>query len=219
MATQIKSPEKAYLENGTMRQNRIWLKQEIKHSDTFIDVGAHIGALFTPIVEITKPKRSIAFEPTPDSFEYLKENTKHLKNCEIYQKAAGNINGKLPFYEASIGSPSNTFKERFEDKRKPKWDVDVIKLDSLDIDGEFVMKLDAELSEREVWEGLGRNKEKLRSACIEIFNDAYKDIGIDVAPFLRQIRKDGFNIYNHSLEPLSDRFILFCPIIDIIVKR
>ena len=56
--------------------------------DVVVDAGAHVG-LFTvkASLQVGKQGKVYAFEPEPENFSLLRENTKGLKNVKIFQKA------------------------------------------------------------------------------------------------------------------------------------
>ena len=60
--------------------------------DIVVDAGACFGA-FTVLASQVAAK-VYSFEPHPENFMLLKENTKDLKNVEIYNCALGKYNGE-----------------------------------------------------------------------------------------------------------------------------
>lgn len=213
----FKTPDPAYLDNGTMQANKDWLLENVTEEDTFIDIGAHIGCVFIPVVGERKPKRALAFEPTPEVFKMLELNCKQVKNYELYNKAVSNKSGVEKFYEADWGSPSNTLVDRFEGKLEP-YDMQVVALNDIRLDGPIVIKMDAELSEPKIWEGMSNHYSKIKAVCMEIFVEAYYKAGVDFNPMLKMIRDAGFGIYDHAGREISDEQIQHTPILDVIIR-
>lgn len=216
----IEASEAAYCDNGNMAEIIDWLVKTVTHEDTFVDVGAHVGCMFIPTVTETKPKRAIAIEPTPETFGFLKKNCKQLKvPYELCNMAVSDKTGETMMYDCSWGSPSNTLKDRWEGKHPATIPVKTIALGDMKLDGPIVLKIDAELSEPEVWEGLRPHFSKIRAIIMEMFIDGYDGAGIKIEPFIEQIRKDGFEIYNLDEKPMSDTDILISGKTDVILKN
>ena len=63
-----------------------------------IDCGAHIGAFSIMCAQYFKNSEIIAFEPNPDSFNYLDENARRFGRIEALNKAVALTNGALNLY-------------------------------------------------------------------------------------------------------------------------
>ncbi len=222
MSYTIKTPHQNYLDNGTMQPTIKWLKQNVTKEDVFIDVGAHIGAVFVEVAGTTNPKIAIAFEPTPEACGYLRENCNQLgANVEVNEAAVSNEDGEGHLYEADWGSPSNSMIDRFKGTR-PAIKVKTVRLDSFKAvldDHPIVIKIDAELSEPQVWEGMKGILPQVKAVCMELFFEAYRDVKIDIEPFLNQIREDGFKIYTFNGKEMLNEELLGYDILDVVIKR
>ncbi len=215
----IDTPDEIYLDNGTMKESIAWLIDNVTEEDIFIDVGAHIGCVFVPVVGTKKPFRALAFEPAEETFEFLERNCRQLGRYEIYNKAVSNFTGEGEMYDADWGSPSHSIIDRFEGKR-PTFPIDVIRLNDIEFeDRPIVMKIDAELSEPEVWDGMTKLFPQIKGICMELFNEAYKAVNISVTPFLEKIRENGFSIFNFKEEPMTNKQILSLRQVDVIIKK
>lgn len=90
----------------------IWLKDvyekhyKVKPGDVVIDIGAHIGSF--AVFAATKGAKVYAYEPTPKTFELLRENAKgHAitpRNLAVSDKAS-----EVLMIEVEGGSSGNTF--------------------------------------------------------------------------------------------------------------
>ena len=77
----------------------VW-RQQLR---TAIDIGAWKGPWTT--WWSSKVKTIEAFEPNPDIFPNLKQNTNKLKNCTIHNTALGDTTGKVSMqYETHTGT-------------------------------------------------------------------------------------------------------------------
>jgi len=64
----------------------------IKEKGTVVDAGANVG-VFSIFAAIRHPDSTIyAFEPTPSTFEALKENTKYYPNIKVFNCGLGEKN-------------------------------------------------------------------------------------------------------------------------------
>lgn len=228
MSNEIKleTPNEAYLDNGGMKEIIQWLQSVVTEEHIFIDIGAHIGAIFVPVVKETRPKNAFAFEPTPETFEFLEKNCKTNLDTPylLHNNAISNVTKDDLMYDCSWGSPSNTLIDRFEGKLKPTIPVKLIRLDEMFNEktigeNKFILKIDAELSEPEVWEGMRSMFPSIDGIIMEIFSEAFENAGKDISKFLDQIRADDFQIYDIYGEHLvSNSRIIKMRKTDIVLK-
>lgn len=211
-----------------MAEIKEWLSRVITENHVFIDVGAHIGCVFVKTVEKAKPFKAIAFEPTSESFDFLKKNCEAFLDpgtYELHNAAVTDQTGETFMYDCSWGSPSNTLKDRFEGKHKPTIPVKTIRLDDLEIpkDRRIILKVDAELSEPEVWRGMQKLLPQVDAMVMEIFAHGYPGADIHLLDMIKEIREAGFNIYNINTgsykERISDEQIIRSGKTDIIIQR
>ena len=106
----------------------VW-RQQLR---TAIDIGAWKGPWTT--WWSSKVKTIEAFEPNPDIFPNLKQNTNKLKNCTIHNTALGDTTGKVSMqYETHTGTChvkdyNGSINLRTHDSYNFQ-DVDIIKID------------------------------------------------------------------------------------------
>jgi len=78
------------------------LVSELEPSDTFVDVGAHVGAFSLPIARHLKNGRVFAFEPAPDTAALLQRNadTNGLRTLTVVKTALGAGEGVVDLRES-----------------------------------------------------------------------------------------------------------------------
>jgi len=82
--------------------------KNLKENDIFYDIGSNYG-FYTFLADEFIAKGEIhAFEPQEDVFDYLRKNTKLLKNCFINKIALSDTIGKLYLYIMENYSGGNT---------------------------------------------------------------------------------------------------------------
>lgn len=64
---------------------------------TVLDIGANVGHMAVLYSRIFKNSRIFAFEPYPQSVEYLRQNTSNKKNVEVANIGLSDAEGKLNF--------------------------------------------------------------------------------------------------------------------------
>ena len=161
-----------------------------KHS-IIIEIGANDGADSLKLINIVKPKKLYCFEPHPKAIQKFKERMKGIKNCELFDYAISNKNGKIDFHLAegnwnnspmdwgsSILKPKNITKDfpfiSYENKIKvktitlDKW-VEKHNIEKIDF-----MWVDIEGAEREfIQGGLETLNKKVKYLYIEVCDKEY----------------------------------------------
>lgn len=141
-------------------EEREWLMNELKFTDTFYDIGANIG-LFT-LLAAEKCAEVIAFEPTSDTYTLLTENValnNNPKNITLINAAASDQDGEQDIYVLTNGKDAwNSMAVKPEEGQ---YRVDKIKTVSVDalvnskqIPPPRVVKIDVEGWELHVLRGL-----------------------------------------------------------------
>ena len=144
-----------------------------KEGDVFIDIGAHLGFYSLLVARLVGEQGKVySFEPTPRTFEFLKENVSVTSNIVINQAAVLNKEGLISFvdYGPKYGA-FNTFKKRTSEdlgflKKKQKFiEVKAVVLDKYcrenNIQPTFI-KIDAEGAEYLILQGISYILNSLR---------------------------------------------------------
>ena len=74
------------------------------HKPLVIDAGANVGSFTIEIKRAFPEARVIAFEPNPETYQKLKENTKRLHRVRLFQKALSDKNGTTTFFKWRSGT-------------------------------------------------------------------------------------------------------------------
>ncbi len=134
-----------------------FLVRLLKEGDTFLDVGAHVGTYTVLASKLVGSSGKVySFEPTPRTFDTLKNNSTVRSNISVYNNAIMDKSSTIEFFDYGPKfSAFNTFKKRndenieFRDKVE-KISVQTISLDEFcrekNIKPDFV-KIDAEGAE------------------------------------------------------------------------
>jgi len=84
-----------------------FFRRYIKPGMLVLDIGAHIGYYTRLFSQLVGPEGLvIAFEPHPVHFSFLQRNVLPCKNVKLVNKALGNENEVLTFYDYDVGSGS-----------------------------------------------------------------------------------------------------------------
>ena len=110
---------------------------------TFLDCGAHIG--FYSLLAAERGCRTVAFEPTPETFNRLKKNVQlnAFSNVDCRRLALSDENGRRPIF----GFPGSTTGMNTLSHGETLGDCEVARLDDLEVPPPDVMKIDVEGSE------------------------------------------------------------------------
>lgn len=116
--------------------------------DLVVDCGAHLGDFLLYFSERNLAINYVAFEPSPEAFRCLKENTRGYS--EIHNLALWNNEGEFEFYVSSYSADSSIIKpKRYSEQIKVK----AGRLDQIENRKIKLLKLEAEGGELEVLQG------------------------------------------------------------------
>jgi len=123
----------------------------IKENDVVVDAGANMG-IFSIFVAMKHPNTTIyAFEPTPSTFEALKENVKYYPNIKIFNCGLGEKEGMASIIITG-GSGANYIGEGGTP-------IEIKTIDGLNIPANFI-KMDVEGYEGNVLKGAAETIKK-----------------------------------------------------------
>lgn len=103
---------------------------DVGPGDVFIDIGAHIGAV--TMIAAHKGATVHAYEPEPENYELLTQNTKHLPNVYRYPLAVAGVTGRRSLFKwqkskGNTGSYSMCYGEGVA----PELDVGCVSLETV----------------------------------------------------------------------------------------
>ncbi|MCC8977603.1 FkbM family methyltransferase [Bradyrhizobium acaciae] len=73
----------------------------IKKGGVVVDAGAHVGVFSLFVAEMNPDAKIYAFEPTPSTFKYLKENTEGRPNIHCFNYGLGDKNETTSIVETN----------------------------------------------------------------------------------------------------------------------
>lgn len=133
-----------FLTGGKSHSSEIRLAKflilNLKESDVFFDIGAHYGYFSLLASALTgKSGMVFAFEPSPESYEILKENSKGYTQMNTYNYAVSDTESTLVFYQfPNLYSEYNSFdisqfidQPWFDDNRPKNIHVQTVSIDSM----------------------------------------------------------------------------------------
>ena len=183
-----------------------FLLHYLTKKDTFLDIGANVGA-FTILASGEKKCRSIAVEPIPDTFHYLKKNIE-LNNIQdlvlLHNVGLGNRNETLHFT-----NDKDSMNHVVDKNCKNSIEVRVKTLDSLITEPINFIKLDVEGFEKFVLDGA---KETLSNPKLNVIQIELNSFGIqfgieddDIHQLLLEygFKPYKYNPFNREIEELN----------------
>jgi len=102
---------------GRERESMELFARLVPIGSTVLEIGGHIGYVAQYFSMLTGPEgRVFCFEPSPENLPYLIVNVANAanRNIEIVQAAAGDHNGKAPFFYESITGQNSTIASDFK---------------------------------------------------------------------------------------------------------
>lgn len=172
-----------------------WLKRNVRKTDTFLDIGANIGDISRAI---TDAKFKICVEANPE--------IETDGDCDVLiKKLVLDKPGKKRFFMTKNPSQSTIYGDRFKEGEGRWQEIEVTTIDDIldeyGIDGDIVMKLDVELSEPLVWEGMQGHIKQFRAIIMEFLPTFLNnDTDTPAGKFKRELQKhfkvEGFSEYD-----------------------
>ena len=172
----------ADIEHLTLLYKEIFIKHNYKFdfskSPYIIDGGANIGLAVLYFKRFYPDSKIVAFEPNPESFEYLKKNVEsnNLQNVELHNAALGSESGNILFYtstdmpSADIGASAIRQHVDFHHSHKGKIievSVPCLQLSSFINKTVNLLKLDVEGSESRIIREVNENFSMVENSIME----------------------------------------------------
>ncbi|MDP3442733.1 MAG: FkbM family methyltransferase [Ignavibacteria bacterium] len=201
-------------DNNHFTNGEFWLISVLKDTDvkTVFDVGANVG-VWTNQFKLMHPGTKVySFEPVPETFEKLKENTQNLNNVQLFNLALSDSSDPLEFnYYPNNSYFSSIYDHPLTGQKPDKKIVKAQKGDDfcteLGIEDIDFLKIDTEGSEPKVLKGF---QEMIESGKIKMIQFEYGEINIQN----RFLLKDFFDLFENNgylLGKIYPDFIDFSP--------
>lgn len=189
-----------------------FLSNYLEPGNTYIDVGANIGALaLSAANSVGKNGKVIAIEAHPTTFSYLQGNIKlnQAINIDAINIALGNSSGTITFSDNRSDDQNHVSpdgKNGIKVKMQP--------LDQLieSLSGTIsLLKIDVEGYERFVFEGSHKTLMRTELIYFEAWNKHFQRFGYDFTYIFNLLNKYDFNIYQLTGNGLDLVDQDFCP--------
>lgn len=170
----------------------------LRKNDVFVDIGANIGS-FTVLASAHAGSQTIAFEPSPNTFQNLRRNigvNLIHDNVTPYNVALGGQSGKIKFT-----SSSDAVNHIAVESDKNVMEVDIALLDNImeNHPDPILIKIDVEGYETEVLKGgTGTFSNPSVKAIIIELNGSGKRYGFDEDKIHEFLLSNGFNAYYYD---------------------
>lgn len=183
----------------------------IDNARTVIDIGANVG-YFSILCRDLFPKSKIfSFEPTPKTFQCLRNNFEDDINTKVFNLAISDFNGKAKMnFDEQYSAVSQISDEGSIDVNVRKLD-DVIKENNIDcID---ILKIDTETFEAHVLRGGFESLNKTKYLFIEISMEK-DNKNYTISSLLKFLSTENYNFQLVSFRNYNDIGEGFMPIMD-----
>lgn len=184
----------------------------IEPGNTVLDVGANIGYVSLFLSRLVGDSgRIYSFEPGEDNLRYLERNTRDKRNITVISKGAGNIDGRLTFFEEDLSGQNNSFVSDFQilldnaeragirpNVRQSSVDVTTIDsfIDQCKARADFI-KVDVEGYEHEVILGMERALRSFRPVLMV-------EVARNQEAVFNLLTGHGYLLYNVALNRIDD---------------
>ncbi|UFX82739.1 FkbM family methyltransferase [Candidatus Absconditicoccus praedator] len=187
---------RGYIEKGTS----LFLVNNIKKGDVFLDIGANLGYYSLIASELVGDEGKVyAFEPVKSNIKSLEENIllNNISNVSIKKFALGNKNEQLNINIDANNSAVNSIVIKQDKNLSEK--ISIKRFDDLDIHKENInfVKIDVEGYELEVLKGMKNlleNQDNL-NIVMEFSPLFFKQIGETPEKIIEYIYKIGYSTY------------------------
>ena len=173
----------------------------LRRGDTFVDVGANLGALSLRAATVVGPEGRVhAIEPHPVTFDYLRRNVElnGLRNISMHNTALGAEQGIVHF-------TSKLHDDQNQASTGPGIEVKCTTLDELlgdAVERVDLLKVDVEGFELFVLQGAARLLAKTRVVYFESCEEHFAKFGYSTRDVVDLLMRQGFVVHRISGEQL-----------------
>jgi FkbM family methyltransferase len=179
-----------------------WFDEWLRPSDTYVDVGAHIGYFVSRALRRLGATGSVvAIEPNPETFAKLAAAFADSR-VEAIEAAAGEVRSRMP-----IGIPAGAYRHQSSraslasaaSDQLPGPDVDVLPLDEI-LAGRRVrlLKIDTEGFEAAVLRGARDTLSRTDAVLVELNPSALASAGSNPSEVIGMLSEAGFRRHEHA---------------------
>lgn len=185
-----------------IRKDEEFVNSFLKEGDTFVDCGAHLGTLaITASKRVGLKGKVIAFEPTPATFSYLKQNIEDnsCHNVSLHKLAVGDKIKSVMFKTSYISDMNHIDEEG-------NVEVQMTTLDHLLKNEKEItlLKLDVEGEELSALMGAHNILPKVSAVYFESAPETLKRKGYGLVDIMDCLDSFGFKVYRQD-----DNFSIF----------
>lgn len=175
----------------------------LENVNTIVDLGSNVGVSVLYFNLLFPNSTIFAYEPSPQCYRRLEQNTRHLHRATLSNKAAGGSDGQTVFYENRTRSASSSLLNR-GNGAKPI-DVKVLSFESIFTENNLetidLLKFDIEGTEYEMFKN-ARHLDRVTTYIGELHSEL---IDCDIATFCDLFK--GFRTSCKILGP--NRYLFF----------
>lgn len=178
-------------------QQEYGLARRLKHVDTVIDFGSNIGVSAIFFHCLFPGAKITCFEPDRTNFRILISNIRTITNIQAFNVAAGEKDGRAPFFEMTERRSSSSVVRQSRNQRKVE--VDMLRLDTiigrLATTPKSLLKFDIDGAEYNLF----RNSKRLEEISMYL-GEVHEDlIGFNLFDFCELFR--GYSIETQKIAP------------------
>ena len=170
-----------HMQESCVNQFTKWCENQNKSFNKIVDVGAWCGTFALKMQQFAKQIN--CYEPSKLHFECLSRNVAPHSHIKLYNQAIGNMDGFIKLTQESSTQNTRVLLE--------KGDTKISKLDSLDLDGVDMLKIDVEGLEAQVLQGAENTLKDVKYIMIEL-NKNSERYGSSNGEIESQIKTLGF---------------------------
>lgn len=170
-------------------------RQLIKEGDTVVEAGANIGSLTIPLARfVGEQGRVIAFEPQRLIFQILCGNIalNNLTNVYCYNKGVSDKASSILIDDPKAFEPDANTGNFVINSRPEGYQIDLVRLDDLNLKACRLLKIDVEGMELQVLKGAAAMIKKLRPFIYTEANNSEKN-----KELLQYLKAMNYKIYEH----------------------